>query len=198
MNKIQICNLALLHLGKGEIQDIDEDTTSGRACKATYDIARRKLLEMAEWNFATRTQALVAIDDDQEELEYEYAYAWPNDCLVARYLVNEASDDVIGFKVQLDEDGIHKIILTDEDDIHLCYTADMELTGNFSSAFCEALSVKMAMAMCPILVSGSDPGKLTQLQNYFVTFALPEALKANAMEGHDTHDYECPIVEERE
>jgi hypothetical protein len=49
---VDICNLALGHLGEATIADIDDDNTRARACLKHYDTALEATLRSHRWNFA--------------------------------------------------------------------------------------------------------------------------------------------------
>lgn len=52
MTDVEICNLALAHLGEAPISSLSDDTTAGRACNQLYLITRDAVLRSHRWNFA--------------------------------------------------------------------------------------------------------------------------------------------------
>lgn len=183
-SKVQICNLALANLGKPSIQSLT-DTTSAEAiaCNQVYDLTLKAMLELAEWNFAMKEYTLVEVDD-VTSTEFDYVYAYPADCLSARDIINTVDATHITFEVVSNEDGDTRYIYTDEEDAVLRYISNITDPNMLSNTFIAAFAVKLAVALCPLLVSGTDATKLTQLQNYYQQIALPEALAANAREGY--------------
>lgn len=77
---VSICNLALTHVRKMPIEDINEATAEARACKQYYDITRDTLIQMEPWRAFMRTLALAAVANDRPEA-WGYAFARPNDAL---------------------------------------------------------------------------------------------------------------------
>jgi hypothetical protein len=55
---VEICNLALAHLGEAPITALEDDTNSGRACTRIYALARQELLRSHRWNFACKRVTL--------------------------------------------------------------------------------------------------------------------------------------------
>lgn len=65
MTQLQLCNLALGHLGEAVITDINASTTAARACLLNYGPTRDEVLRSHRWNFAIKrarlTQSFTAI-----------------------------------------------------------------------------------------------------------------------------------------
>ena len=78
-NEVDICNLALSHLGDvANISSIDppENSVQAMHCARFYPIARNALLEMANWSFAMRRIALTPLSVTNDQ--WQYVYAKPN------------------------------------------------------------------------------------------------------------------------
>lgn len=109
MSEVDICNLALGHLGDtAQVMSIKPPDASVQAqlCARFYPIARNALLEMGTWGFATRRVALAlladnptldiaqAADPTADQGTWLYAYALPNAVInVLAVLPAEAIDD---------------------------------------------------------------------------------------------------------
>lgn len=91
LTEIDICNLALARVKAGEIGDLNEQSREAEKCRIFYPQSRDYVLSSFAWNFAKKTRVLST--SLEESVEYPYTFDHPNDCLVARYLI------------QLDEDG---------------------------------------------------------------------------------------------
>lgn len=52
MTKIELCNVALAHLGEARITTIADETASARACALHYEPTRKEVLRSHRWNFA--------------------------------------------------------------------------------------------------------------------------------------------------
>ena len=83
-SEVEICNLALAHLGDdATIASIDPPEGSAQAehCARFYAIARDSLLQMHNWNFASKRVALAGVN--MPYTMWAYAYACPGDMMVA-------------------------------------------------------------------------------------------------------------------
>jgi len=89
-SQVDIYNLALTHLDISQtVQSVNDNTVSAGTCNRFYDFVRKKVLEAAFWDFATKTAALALLLDQNtlsvqsqiKEPGWRYIYARPNDCL---------------------------------------------------------------------------------------------------------------------
>ncbi|MCC7304767.1 MAG: hypothetical protein IT558_00750 [Alphaproteobacteria bacterium] len=94
-DEVVISNLALSFLGdEATISGISppEGSTQAEHCAQFFPIARRALLEMHPWDFATKSVALA--QQDETIRGWQYAYAKPSNCLkVWTVLPPNATDD---------------------------------------------------------------------------------------------------------
>jgi hypothetical protein len=92
---VDIANAALAHLGdEANVQSIMPPDGSVQAvhCARFLPIARDSLLEMHDWNFATRRIVLSELVNDSNQ--WLYAYAAPTKMICARKVMDEnATDD---------------------------------------------------------------------------------------------------------
>lgn len=82
MNDVEICNLALGHLGQdANITSIDPPELSFEAllCARFYPLARDVLLESADWTFAMREEVPARVASDRPT--WSYAFRVPENCL---------------------------------------------------------------------------------------------------------------------
>ncbi len=84
-SKVDICNLALSHLGNyGTILDIDTPSNDKEIiCSLWYDITRQSLLKLAIPNFAIDRRIVSRDDNATPPFGYKYAFEYPVDCLKA-------------------------------------------------------------------------------------------------------------------
>ena len=54
LNITDVCNMALAHIAKGRISNIDEQSELARQCKLFYEPTRKELLRSYTWGFAKR------------------------------------------------------------------------------------------------------------------------------------------------
>ena len=141
-NQIQICNLALAHLGASSISSITEASREAQVCKLHYDLARDSVLREHPWNFATKRLALALLA--VTPVGFDYAYAYPTDCLFAREIWRSVSTDpLIVFEVQAKAGGGRQIV-TDAVGAVLEYTAQITDEAQFDASFVDAFSWRLA------------------------------------------------------
>lgn len=192
-SEVEICNMALSHIGVGEeIQDLaTESSEEARACRRFYEPARDELLRSFPWPFATKWAdlGLVASAPTESGEEWGFKYRYPSDCLKLRRIVTGARQDtqesVIPFKVARDASGL--LIYTDQEDAEVEYTFREEDPGRFPYDFALALSYRLGAYLAPRL-SKADPLRLGQL--CLQLFAISgQIARANAL-GEEQHEYE--------
>ncbi len=173
-SEIDICNLALAHLGdSATVSSIDPPEGSSQAehCARFYPIARDSLLEMHSWGFATRRIQLAQVANAWPE--WDYAYAMPNNALnVIAVIPPDATDDYTPvlqsstglesaggeftpkeFACEIDDEG-SQIILTDQPNAVLRYTTTINDPTKFSPLFIVALSWHLASMLAGPVVKG--------------------------------------------
>ena len=64
ISQVEICNLALTHLGVKTITLLTEPSEGARRIKAVYDSTRDSVLRAHNWNFAGKTEALAEISGE--------------------------------------------------------------------------------------------------------------------------------------
>ncbi|MDD3884558.1 MAG: hypothetical protein PHW66_06435 [Gallionella sp.] len=179
---IEICNLALSHLGDtATVASLDPPEGSPQAshCAQFYPIARDSLLEMHAWGFATKRIQLAQLGSGWPE--WTYAYAKPNDTVnILAVLPPDATDDysqsttasndpglsasameaAIGgsyvpkpFSCEVDENGAD-VIYTDQINAVLRYTALIDNPAKFSPLFALTLSWHLASMLAGPLMKG--------------------------------------------
>lgn len=82
-SEVDICNLALSRLGDdATVSSLDPPEGSAQAehCATFYPIARDNLLEMHNWNFATR-RIVLGETSLPTNAGWQYAYTVPSECL---------------------------------------------------------------------------------------------------------------------
>lgn len=93
---VDICNTSLAHLGdEANIQSIVPPDGSAQSvhCARFYATTRDSLLEMHDWNFASRRAVLAEFETNPVN-QWQYAYAAPNLMICARKIIDvNATDD---------------------------------------------------------------------------------------------------------
>lgn len=205
-SEVDICNLALSHLGdEATVASIDPPEGSAQAdhCARWYPIARDQVLESYSWLFAMRRINLAQVGNPWTQ--WRYAYAQPDDCLkVFAILPQDSTNDysvgsalplrnAFGFTVgqaqgyvpqdfttETDENG-NKVIYTNVPQAIARYVARVEDPTKFSPIFVQALSRLLASYLAGPVIKGQEGAQVgaSQFQAYLV--AVAEARKADAM-----------------
>lgn len=171
-SEIDICNLALSHLGDtATVASLDppEGSVQAEHCARFYSIARDSLLEMHPWGFATRRIQLAQLGTGWPE--WDYSYAQPSDALnIIAVLPPDATDDYSqglsnvplsaggsyvpkAFSCEIDSNGAD-VIYTDQEDAVLRYTALVSDTTKFSPLFVMTLSWHLASMLAGPIIKG--------------------------------------------
>lgn len=182
-SEVDICNLALAHLGDtATVASIDPPDGSAQAqhCARFYPIARNTILEMATWGFATRRIALAQLTNTWSQ--WTYAYAMPAGVMnLIAVLSPDATDDysevyappdyrqfppgyyrndLLGtaytpqpYTIETNTDG-SQVILTNVQNALLRYTVVVDDTTQFSALFTLALSWLLASLLAGPLIKG--------------------------------------------
>ena len=211
---IDICNLALAHLGDtATVASIDPPAGSAQAshCARFYPIARDALLEMHTWGFATKRVAL-AYAPTNPSSTWLYAYMSPS--AVVNYvsvLAPDAQDDystgvymagvgpysapLVGvgiytpqsYVVETDDSG-NDIVLTNQKDAVLRYTTVVDDPTKFSPLFTLVLSHHLAAMLAGPLLKGEVGRQVAaeQLRMAGVLQAQAEGSDANQRRVHPT------------
>lgn len=79
---VEVCNMALSHLGLARINAPDEATPAARALDLHYRTVLEALLSRRDWSFAFRTAAALAQLPNEGGGVYRYKYAAPADMLM--------------------------------------------------------------------------------------------------------------------
>lgn len=181
-SEVDICNLALAHLGDtATVASLypPEGSAQAEHCARFYPIARDTLLEMHDWDFATKRSNLALLDITLPE--WDYVYARPNDSLVIiailpplandDYSTRFAPSDSYGYSA-LNEPLIgygqytpqpfatettstgERAIYTDQESAVCRYTYKVTDTTKFSPLFTTTLSWHLASMMAGPIIKG--------------------------------------------
>jgi hypothetical protein len=178
---VDICNLALSHIGEGgKITSIDptDGSVQSSYCATFYPIARDSLLEMQQWNFAMRREVLVAAPNTSTE--YDFAYFMPeNAAKIVAVLPPDSSDDystqfsppnsqyytapVVAagmynpqpYTIETNDDG-EQIIYTDQPEAKVRFVYRVTDPRTFSQTFVVALSWHLASMLAGPIIKGDQ------------------------------------------
>jgi hypothetical protein len=166
VSQVQICNMALAHVGATPIESMNERTKEASQCRLWYDSCRKQVLGAYNWGFARKRRTLACHGDDPPS-SWAYRYQYPVDCVKARWISNpfdntgigapfiigndianeyRNASDAIPFVVEFAPNGT-KCILTNEQCPELIYTFDQDEPGFFSDHYVDTLAWLMASRM---------------------------------------------------
>lgn len=205
-SEVDICNLALAFLGdSATVSSINPPDQSAQAghCARFYPIVRDALLEMHYWGFATKRVAL-AYAPNNPSTTWKYAYLPPSDIINFIAILDPlAADDYsaglqmagtipgsiqsgIGvytpqnFQVETNTDG-SPIILTNQLDAVLRYTAAVTDTTQFSPLFVEAFAMLLSSHLAgPVLKGAEGRAAAKELIKEFFTWWKEQAIESDA------------------
>lgn len=178
-NEIEVCNVALSRVGANSIQSLNDATREARVCKTHYEIARDATLRDHDWQFARREVVLALLVETSEE--YDYVYQYPSDCVAARRIVNAASNDPVDripFGVGANAAKNGKVILTDQEDAVLVYTAKITNATVWDSQFVDAMAWRLASELA-VPLNADSPMAVNLMRQYLAAINAAKADGSN-------------------
>lgn len=200
---VDICNIALSHIGAPAIQALTEANRQARECQRLWPVVRDAVLAEFPWNFARKRLTLALISGETYS-GWDYAYTYPTDCLKALEIYNplttqtytdgeyvsgqliesmvKVKSDKIKFEIAVDEGKSKRVLLTGREDAELIYTARIEDSNLYDPSFVDAVTWRLAADLASPL-----KGRL-ELQSQMMRvyeFKLGRARQANANEGFE-------------
>lgn len=202
-SETDICNLALAHLGNvANVASIypPEQSIEASLCARFYPMARDALLEMHPWGFATKRVTLAQISESWPE--WDYAYLQPSDAVnIIAILSDDAIDDYVTsngasaistnyavgggsyvpqpFSCEVDSNG-NQVIVTDQANAVLRYSAIVTDTTSFSPLFIMCLSWHLASMLAGPLIKGDAGAQQAQLCLSKMQYYFKEAIESDA------------------
>lgn len=194
VSRVDICNRALSLIGANNIASITENTREAKQCKIFYDPCREDVLREHNWNFAQKNVILGLLDETYAG--WDYVYQYPSDCLKAIKVQDESGalsatstfsglSEQIKFEITASSDLNRKIILTDQENARLVYTANVTNENVFDPSFTSALVYRLAAELVIPM-----KGKLNLRQAMLATYQqmLLHTQGINANEGNRKED----------
>lgn len=183
--KLQIINMALLHIGQAKITQAQltaASIPSAMAADTMWDPCRDEVLGESDWPFATCTETLSAISTITDA-EYEYVYTYPTSAVSSVWSVfDEGTADKKEeqeFIVKYVPAQSNKFIFSHLQDAIAEYTYQVTDALMWSPKFCTAFSYKLASEIC-VPITG-DVQKAFNLANIYNSF-LGEAKRVISSE----------------
>lgn len=170
---VELCNVALAHLGEAPVVSLDDTTAVANHCDALYAVTRDELLRSHRWNFATKRQTLPRLAQPPP-FGWACAYQLPSDCLrVCEVNGSEGGES----KTWVIESGQ---LLSNEIECQAVYVCRVEDVTLFDALFISALSLKLAAALAEA-IRGST-GKTGELMQQYERVTAPLARRIDANE----------------
>lgn len=179
----ELANMALGHLGQSPLSgDLESDrSNSAKVMRTFFETTRGCVLRDFPWGFAQRLVTLAPVEEDPNS-EWGFSYRMPVDCFMPRRIPsgirNETLADRIPYRTIGDDSGT--LILTDQEDAELEYTARVTNPALYPADFCMAFSLRLAAYGAPLLTSGDKFQLGTRAyQLYMAEIARAKANNAN-------------------
>lgn len=153
-NAVEICNLALGHLGSdANVASIAPPDGSAEAgyCARYFPIARKLTIALAQWSFATKRTELAEVDNPSTT--WMFAYSLPSNCIKPyRILKSGAASEQDGAAFTIEDN----VVLTNEANAVLVYTRDVTDTTRFTPEFISAMSWMLASYLAGPIIKGNE------------------------------------------
>lgn len=185
MSEVAICNQALSHLGSdAQVVSIDPPDGSQEAgyCARFFRIARREMIELHAWGFATR-RALLAALDVTPPAKWLFTYAVPGTAIKVDAVLAEG-----GTEPQLYEIENGKIY-TNAPGATAVYKIDVLDTSKWPPAFANALSYLLASYLAGPIVRGREGAQAANAWREAASAAALRAAASDANNDHETHEF---------
>ena len=161
---VDVCNIALGHLGKPTIASFTEGTKEANLCNAQYDMARRMVMTRSPWTFARRTVALAELSTNAHSDVWEFAYDVPNGAIKVVRLMEPGQMPNWNAQPQgmyLEAGSIYCNVASAK----LAYIFNNEDPSTWSPEFVEAVALQLAFRMAPNMTR--RPSDVQQLKQAY-------------------------------
>lgn len=216
-SQVEICNLALTHIGVKSISSMTEPSEPARKLNLVYPTARDAALRAHDWSFASQEVALAEVANESV-LAWDYLYKYPASCVAVRELYNPNMigggpepltrfDAELGFardrsttrvpiKFQelLSPQSNQKAIGTNLPSAYARFTFQVTDPSLYDASFVTAFSYLLASMLAQHLAGNPDLGKgLYAIASQLIS----EAGRQNKSEGVDEPSKTSPYVNGR-
>lgn len=199
-SNVEICNLALSHLGSGkEISNLETDRSSeALVCRRFFDITVDLVFRGFDWPFATRFVSLGLVETDPTE-EWGFSYRYPTDCRrfirIPSGVRNDSRESRTPYKIMSDSQG--RLILTDKEDAQAEYIALLTDPQQWPNDFSMAVSFLLAVYIAP-RVTGGDPFGMAKRAEALAEYQRSTAMANSANEQQDDPIPQSEFIRDRE
>lgn len=175
MTQVELCNVALAHLGEARIAAMGDDTVAARACALHYGPVRDEVLRSHRWNFAIGRAALTAAA--APPFGWAKAFTLPTDCLRAL----EINDNEVGDWISETWAIEGRQVLTNAETVNLVYVKGLGDAALTDPLFAQAFALKLAAALSETIRGAT--GKTAELLQLYDARTAPLARRIDANEG---------------
>lgn len=161
MEVIDVCNLALAHLGMLPITSLSDTDPSSKACNRYFTTCRDEVFEDYPWPFALVQEALTE-NESITVVGWDFVYTYPNSAAAVWDIYNEASvqnKHTQKFQIMYNTTLGSKIICTDTEEAYVDFTYKVSDPDLWDSKFIDALSYKLAGKMAHDLTGDIQIGQ---------------------------------------
>lgn len=177
-SKVAIANRALQLIGAKRIESFSENSPNARSISTAYDAVRDAELRRHHWNFSIR-RAQIAQDPVQSVWGGWNRFALPNDFLLL--IRDDESGVAVDWKIENGGANAGNFILTaDGPPLNIRYVASIDDPNVYDSAFREALSAALALAIVQEITQSAS--KRDNCEQAY-TYAIEEAKRIGSIEG---------------
>lgn len=188
VSPIDICNIALAHIGDRRISRLDDDAATDdalvRYCAEFYDQARTEALETQNWSFAKKT-APMSRRTGVVTIGYSHAQVLPEDNLrlisLHRGSIDPNTNAVNYSKTKIDKfEIVGRDVWTDYETVGIKYIKDTTDPTEWSSHFRAAVARLLASFLAgPV---ADDPRMVTKQKEIYESVDLPNAQYYDAVQ----------------
>lgn len=194
VSKIDICNLALAHLGQEGISSLTQDDERARRIHLFYEPVKAEVLRTHNWAFALVREPLVLLEDPSAPA-YPYLYQYPADGLfVRKVFAGESGRKPFEFKEVYRRRINQRAIQTPAPQAVAEYTRDVQDATQFDPAFVKAFSLALAADLA-LTLTGDEGLSRLMLTRYVQS--LEEARRSNMSEEFQIPPAESVFMEAR-
>jgi len=142
-SKVEIANLALMHVGDNTITSFSDGTAAANTINTVYETVRDSVLRDHTWNFAVK-QATPSLDATTPIYGFNHRFDMPTDLIRLIEIEDNPKYKIEG-----------RFILTDSNPINVKYVYKNETVTEYDSMFVQTLAVRLAATIAERLTQSS-------------------------------------------
>lgn len=179
-SEAEIANLALAHLGKPFIVNINASKVEASKARFHLPMARKTALRRFDWIFARRTVQLAEVTDTTYRGRYDIVYDAPNEALKIWGILLPDRPDDLAKDFYLENGRIY----TNLKGAYCRYSVDVRDPAKWSDGFAEAVGCKLAEKMAPSMTR-----RRSDIASFRILYEEEIARAAEQDAGQEYHTY---------